>query len=86
MTYLGYYLTSYSTIDTLRYNVTRANYANSLNGIFGSQYDSDTKTTIGSLEIGDNVELIPDMAFQYVYLEQDELTLNMDYVLSLIHI
>ena len=78
--YLGYYLTSYSTIDTLRYNITQANYASSLNSIFGSQYESDTTTTIGKLEIGSNVRTIPDMAFEYVALDQEELTLDMDYV------
>lgn len=73
---LGYFVTSYCTIDTFHYDITNVTISNSLNSIFGGGHGSVTTTHIGRLDFGDNVEYIPTMAFEYVGLEQDELTLN----------
>ena len=73
---IGYHVTSYCTIDTFHYNVPEAAITNSLNGIFGGGNGGATTTHIGKLVIGNNVTYIPTMAFEYVALDQDELTVN----------
>ena len=72
----GYFVTSYCKIDVFNYNITDMTYTQSLNSMFGGGNGSVTTTTIGRLNIGDNVISIPEMAFEYILLDQEELTLN----------
>ena len=72
----GYFVTSYCDIDVFNYNITDMTYTMSLNSMFGGGSGGTTTTHIGRLNIGDNVKSIPQMAFEYIELDQDELVLD----------
>lgn len=74
----GYFVTSYCTIDHFYYNITDMSYTQSLNSMFGGGNGAITTTHIGELHIGSNVKSIPEMAFKYIALDQEELVLDME--------
>ena len=53
-------------------------YTQSLNSMFGGGIGAITTTHIGELHIGSNVKSIPEMAFKYIALDQEELVLDME--------